>query len=128
MSTDLIRQNFEKAVEQFNTQYYFECHDTLEEIWLSAPAAEKDFYQGILHIAVGLYHFENENFKGAHSQLNKAKLRLNLFLPQFRGVHLEQLLNGAEQFRLSAKQKIEGGTTIKEVPAFPLIVWDNEKF
>lgn len=103
------KQEFEQAVSQFNTQYYFECHDTLEEIWLSAPTVEKDFYQGILHIAVGLYHFDNDNFKGVLSQLNKAKLRLNKFLPQFRGAHLEQLLNSADQFRLSAKQKIEGG-------------------
>lgn len=121
-------KDFDQAVSQFNTQYFFECHDTLEEIWLSAPAAEKDFYQGILHVAVGFYHFENENYKGALSQLKKAKERLNQFLPEFRGVRLKQLLYDADPFRLSAKQKMEGGPSALEIPEFPSIVWEKEKF
>jgi len=81
-----------------------------------------------LHVAVGLYHFDNQNFKGAVSQLNKAQERLKKFLPQSRGVHIEQLLNNADPFRLSAVQRVESGTTTIKIQAFPSIVWDDEEF
>ena len=123
-----MRKKFKTAVGQFNGKFYFECHDTLEDIWMDAPAAEKPFFQGLLHIAVGLYHFENENYKGALSQLDKAKIRLDRFRPLYHGVHLEKLMQELESFFILARQKKAGETAYRQTPAFPKIVWDKNAF
>ena len=52
---------FWQGVEQFNAGQYYACHDTLEALWIEAAEPEKTFYQGILQIAVALYHLSNHN-------------------------------------------------------------------
>lgn len=54
-----------KAVEQFNRGDWFDCHETLEELWVGEKGELRDFYQGVLQIAVALHHWHNGNFKGA---------------------------------------------------------------
>ena len=56
-----LPQEFWEGVEQFNLGQFYACHDTLEALWIEALEPEKTFYQGILQIAVALYHLENEN-------------------------------------------------------------------
>jgi uncharacterized protein len=61
---DDFPQEFWVGVEQFNQGEFYACHDTLEAIWIEAPEADKKFYQGILQIAVALYHLGNQNWRG----------------------------------------------------------------
>ena len=42
---------------------YFECHEVMEELWLEER--RDPFWQGLLQVAVGLYHHENDNISGA---------------------------------------------------------------
>jgi uncharacterized protein len=53
------------AIDQFNNREWFECHETLEELWMGERGMPRDFYQGILQIAVALHHWRNGNFVGA---------------------------------------------------------------
>lgn len=45
------------------TRDYYECHEVLEELWLEE--GRNRHIQGLLQVAVGLYHFENDNVSGA---------------------------------------------------------------
>ncbi|CAN7645373.1 DUF309 domain-containing protein [Paenibacillus sp. LjRoot153] len=48
----------------FNDQRdYFECHEVMEELWLEE--GRNPLYQGLLQIAVGLYHHLNGNPSGS---------------------------------------------------------------
>ena len=47
------------AIEQFNQQDFYACHDTLEALWMEAIEPDRSFYQGLLQLAVGLYHFSH---------------------------------------------------------------------
>ena len=38
---------------------------TPEELWVGSKGELRDFYQGVLQIAVALHHWRNGNFKGA---------------------------------------------------------------
>ncbi|MGG3803085.1 DUF309 domain-containing protein [Metabacillus fastidiosus] len=52
---------------------YFECHEVLEEHWKEAPPSErKDYWVGLIQIAVGLYHQRRGNFKGALKMINSS--------------------------------------------------------
>ncbi len=123
-----MQKRFETALKQFNEQFYFECHDTLEDIWMDVPVGEKPFFRGLLHITVGLYHFENENYKGALSQLNKAEKALVPFFPDYHGVRLKKLIEELEPFHRLALQKSAGEITHLGKPVFPKIMWKKEAF
>ena len=44
---------FIKGIDEFNRQLFFECHETLEELWLEERGEDRKFYQGIIQIAAG---------------------------------------------------------------------------
>jgi uncharacterized protein len=57
------------AIRQFNNGLWYECHETLEELWLGEEGEVRDFFQGVLQISVALHHCRNGNFGGAVSLL-----------------------------------------------------------
>jgi uncharacterized protein len=81
------------AIEQFNTQQFYACHDTLEALWIEATEPEKSFYQGILQIAVALYHLGNQNLRGAMILLGEGSNRLRRYPDVFGGIDVDKLLN-----------------------------------
>jgi predicted metal-dependent hydrolase len=82
-----------EGIDLFNRGEYYACHDVLEAIWMEAETAEKPFYQGILQIAVGLYHLGNHNWQGASILLGEGVNRLRSFEPSHRGIDIEQLVD-----------------------------------
>jgi len=58
---------------------FFECHEYFEGLWRRAPADERAFYQGIIHIAAGLYHYEKGNAHGARAKLTSGMRMLAAF-------------------------------------------------
>lgn len=82
-----------EGITLFNSGDYYACHDALEAIWMEAATAEKPFYQGILQIAVGLYHLGNHNWRGAMTLLGEGVNRLRAFEPNYKGVDVAQLVD-----------------------------------
>ena len=87
-----IPQEFWQGIAEFNQQEFYKCHDTLEALWMEAAAPEKTFYQGILQIAVGLYHLGNENWRGAVMLLGEGVSKLNYYQPSYFGINVDKLL------------------------------------
>jgi predicted metal-dependent hydrolase len=81
------------GISLFNHGDYYACHDVLEAIWMESSAAEKPFYQGILQIAVGLYHLSNHNWRGAMTLLGEGVNRLRPFEPAYAGVDIVRLVD-----------------------------------
>jgi uncharacterized protein len=84
---------FGAAITQFNQHQFYECHDTLEAIWVEAPEPLRKFYQGILQIAVACYHLGNGNQRGAMILLGEGMSRLSAYQPQQHGIDISQLLD-----------------------------------
>ena len=72
---------------------YFEAHEALEDEWRTAPAAERDFLQGLVHVAVAWLHAERGNRNGCERQLVKAERRLDGYRPRHRGVDVDAILD-----------------------------------
>jgi predicted metal-dependent hydrolase len=85
---------------------YFEAHEELEDEWRDAPASERDFLQGLVHVAVAWLHAERENRNGCERQLAKAERRLGSYRPSHRGVDVEALLTGVTE----AQRLVEDGS------------------
>lgn len=54
----------------------FHAHEVLEASWKAAPAAERDLWQGLAQIAVGLTHAQRGNARGAVALLRRGAQRV----------------------------------------------------
>ena len=88
----MVEPALEEAIAQFNRGDYYDCHDTLEAIWNDSWQCDRAFYQGILQIAVGLYHLKNQNWHGAAILLGEGTSRLPAYLPDYQSIDVETLL------------------------------------
>jgi predicted metal-dependent hydrolase len=70
---------------------YFEAHEELELVWRTAPPAERDFYQGLVHVAVAWYQHGRGRPVATRRQLEKALRRLASYEPAHRGVDVAAL-------------------------------------
>lgn len=89
---------FWQGVAQFNSGQFYACHDTLEALWIEALEPEKSFYQGILQIAVALYHLGNKNVRGAMILLGEGSNRLRRYPSDFAGIDVDDLLTTSINF------------------------------
>ncbi len=85
-------EEFWQGVEQFNQGYFYACHDTIEALWMEAKEPEKTFYQGILQIAVALYHLSNSNWRGAVILLGEGINRLQRYPATYAEIDVDELL------------------------------------
>jgi uncharacterized protein len=59
----------------------FHAHEVLEAAWKAAPAAERDLWQGLAQVAVGLTHALRGNSRGAVALLRRGSDRLSGYPP-----------------------------------------------
>src|SRR5438067_1275557 len=71
---------------------FFAAHEELEDAWRAAEPAERDFLQGLVHVAVAWYQAGRGNRVGCERQLEKARRRLAPYTPTHRGVDIADLL------------------------------------
>jgi uncharacterized protein len=94
-----VADHFERGVELIRAGRYFDAHEELELAWRAAPAAERDFYQGLVHVAVAWYQAGRGRRIGYERQLAKAARRLGPFAPTHRGVDVAAVLTQVEEAR-----------------------------
>ena len=63
------------AQDLLDTGRPFHAHEVLEASWKAAPAAERDLWQGLAQIAVGLTHARRGNARGASALLRRGGQR-----------------------------------------------------
>ncbi|WP_313655861.1 DUF309 domain-containing protein [Planktothrix agardhii] len=106
-----IPKAFWQGVEEFNQQQFYACHDTLEALWMEAPQLEKKFYQGVLQIAVGLYHLSQKNWKGSVILMGEGLAKLDYYYPDYSGIDVEQLMDETSQLlkalQIAGSEKVE---------------------
>ena len=90
---------YKRGLEAIRAGRYFEAHEELEEAWRAAPAEERDFFQGLVHVAVAWYQAGRGRPVATTSQLDKAARRLSRFAPEHRGVDVKDVLLQIEAAR-----------------------------
>jgi uncharacterized protein len=96
----------ERGLDLIRAGAFFEAHEELEDEWREAPAAERDFLQGLVHVTVAWHHAQRGNRPGCERQLQKAARRLAPYRPRHRGVDLETVLDDVER----AQAIVESGS------------------
>lgn len=111
-----MKSGLARGLAQIANGEYFEAHESLEDVWRAADPAEKDFFQGLVHVAVAWYQAGRGNRTGCERQLEKAARRLAPFAPEHRGVGVELLLISVAQ----ARRTVATGSLELEPPFLPL--------
>jgi predicted metal-dependent hydrolase len=88
MTTD----SYERGLELIRAGEFFAAHEELEDAWRAAEPAERDFLQGLVHVAVAWYQAGRGNRVGCERPLEKARRRRSPYGPAHRGVDLASLL------------------------------------
>lgn len=88
-----------KGIHEFNAREFFDCHETLEELWRAEEGLIRYLYQGILHVGVGYYHWQRGNHHGALTKLGTGIQLLEFYLPRCQGVELGPLVQTARAAR-----------------------------
>jgi len=83
----------EEGLALIRKRSFFEAHEELEDEWREAPTPERDFLQGLVHVAVAWHHAARGNRPGCERQLEKAARRLATYRPSHRGVDGERVLD-----------------------------------
>ena len=79
---------------------YFAAHEELEDAWRAAAPEERDFYQGLVHVAVAWYQAGRGRPVACASQLEKAARRLAPYAPAHRDVDVDDVLDQVAAARL----------------------------
>jgi predicted metal-dependent hydrolase len=81
-----MSSSYKVGLEHIRAGRFFEAHEELELSWRAAAPEERDFYQGLVHVAVAWYQAGRGNAVGASRQLEKGLRRLERYEPAHRGV------------------------------------------
>jgi predicted metal-dependent hydrolase len=79
---------FARGVDEFNRGFFFECHDTLEDLWSGLRGEPRDFFQALIQVAVAFYHLSNGNRAGAESMFARALKRFARYPDRYFGFDL----------------------------------------
>jgi len=93
---------YKHGLEHIRAGRYFEAHEELELAWRAAAPDEKDFFQGLVHVAVAWYQAGRGKPLATERQLEKALRRLAAYEPTHRGVDVAALRTQLAELRTPA--------------------------
>jgi predicted metal-dependent hydrolase len=97
-----------EGVRLFEDGQYFLSHETLEEHWAEAPEQDRNFYQGLIHLAVGFLHHGKGNDKGSRLQFTKASKRLSGYPDVYQQIDVARV----REFLDAAPAALDRGETL----------------
>lgn len=110
-----VQEALELGVWLWDEQRLFEAHECLEDVWHAAPDEDRDFWQGVIQVAVAGVHHQRANPTGAAALLDRARERLEAYPDLHRGVDVAALIDHARRAAARARETGEAGPP----PAFP---------
>jgi len=111
-----------KGADEFNAGMFFECHETLEDLWHGIRGQARDFFQGLIQVAVGFYHLGNRNMTGCRSQLEKGLQKLIPYGDSYMGVDAATLRVQTEAWLDKVRSGEEIRAHVRDLPKIRFIV------
>jgi predicted metal-dependent hydrolase len=84
-----------KGVEEFNRGEFYECHDTLEELWMAEDRPVRCLYQGVLQVGVAFFHLGRSRYRPVLTLLERGCGYLQPFAPVCMGLDVDGLVADA---------------------------------
>ena len=113
----------QKGVVEFNEQNFFDCHETLEELWQDFHGAEREMIQGIIQISVAYYHAGSSNFAGALKLMSRGVERVKRYETGTLGLNLALFI---EQVSADLGSLEQGAPLSGAIPTIEYISSSND--
>lgn len=120
---------FLKGIDQFNRGLFYECHETLEEIWLEDHGEERALYQGIIQVAAGYFKWQQDVPAGALKLLRAGLEKLEPYAPRCLGLDIGAFVAGvrSDLRRLETSRATDGSSPAPDVPRLCLAEPGSER-
>jgi len=99
IKTDREKELLAQGIGEFNAQEYFDCHETLEELWKDYKEHDREAIQGIIQIAVGFYHLKRGNQAGTLKLFERGGARVERFAPTWQGLDMTDVLQEVNRLK-----------------------------
>ena len=108
-----------QALGEFNRGEWFECHETLEDLWVGEEGEVRDFYQGFLQVSVALHHWREGNFGGAVRVLESGIIYLRRVAPVCQRMDVDGLVEQAERWLIALRAAGAEGMALLDTSLIP---------
>ena len=110
-----VDTRYEDGLRLARAGAFFEAHEAFEDAWRVCADEERDFFQGLVHVAVAWYQAGRDRPVATASQLEKAARRLAPFAPEHREVDVADVLEQVER----AQARVADGSLDLDPPNLP---------
>jgi len=80
LSEQQRRQQLKTGLEHLRRGEFFAAHEAWEIPWMEMTGASRIFWQAMIQLSVGAYHYQNNNLNGCRNLWKKALSRCELLL------------------------------------------------
>lgn len=96
--TITVPANLQRACEEFNSGKFYECHESIEEIWQLETGPVRNAYKGLIQIAAAFVHLSRGKYVGAERLLRTGTAYLAPYRPGgAMGFDIEAVCAAAEE-------------------------------
>jgi predicted metal-dependent hydrolase len=110
-----------EAVRQLNARRFWDCHETLEDVWNDEQGDLRDFYHGFIQVAAGFLHVQRLNWTGAVRLLSHGAGRLEPYQPVCLGMDVAALLRDVQRWQEALLRLGATGISATAGMALPLV-------
>ncbi len=104
-----------RGIELFNAGKYFECHEALEEIWLSSQGVEREFFHVLIQVAGALHHLQRGNLRGMQSIYERAQRKFDTLPPVMMMLDTKAFAQELEKFFSAARDSQNIGLQLPQI-------------
>lgn len=97
---------------------FFEAHECLEDVWHQAEEGDREFWKGVIQVAVGCVHHQRGNPEGCVTLLRRAANYLDPYPATHHGIHAERLRRSARA--MANAIEAAGDTIPHDYPTVPV--------
>jgi hypothetical protein len=123
-----FQKQFRKGICEFNSGHYFDCHETLEAIWMTFDGTERELIQGLIQISVGYFHLSRNNQVGALKLFKRGLLRIDKYPDKTLSIGVQELSQAVQKTvkNLNCKDNLQksGHIVGTEYIDYPVIKFD----
>ncbi len=106
---DDFEDQFAAGLDLFNSEEFYDCHDTIEEIWLQESSDQRPFLQGLIQAAVAFHHFQQGSWGAARSMLRLAIEKLDPYPDRHKGIRLARLVEELKLWKKGLDSAVSSG-------------------
>ena len=85
---------------------FFDAHEAFETAWRACAPAERDFFQGLVHVVVSAYQAGRDRPVAAERQRIKALNRLAAYVPEHRGLDVALLVAALDRAEADPREQL----------------------